>query len=430
MADAETVMLTLEKPVAGGRSLARLDGQILLVSGGIPGERVRAVIERRGKGVAFARVVEVEDGSADRITPAVDPGCGGLAFAHVRHDRQLTLKREIVQDALVRIARLAEAPPIAVVASPEHGWRSRARLHVKEGAVGYFKEGTHELCDAGPSAHLAPGLLALAQQTIAALQPQIAAGVEAVLVTQTVDGSAQAAHLELARRLPRHGDLWVDAGAPSTSAGVSAALATSRQATTIAGYPRLRESLASLGVPGDAGLMRHVAAFFQGNRVLLPSLVRHVVDASDLTRPVVDLYAGVGLFGIAIAASADTPVVCVEGDTVGAEDLATNAAPFHGRVRAVRGEVETFARQEAGAFAAASVVVDPPRAGLHPTVIAALAAHPPARLVYVSCDPATLARDLQRLVAAGMTLTSLTLFDLFPMTAHVETVAVLLQGKE
>lgn len=425
MGDDGLVTLTLEKPVAGGRSLARLDGKVVLVSGGIPGERVRAVLERTGKGVAFARVVDIEDASPDRIATEVDPACGGLAFAHVRYERQLALKRAIVEDALARTGRLRDVPAMNVVGSPTRAWRLRARLHSKSGRVGFFREGTHDLCDAGPSGQLAPGLLELAHATVALLRPGLAASVDAVIVTQTVDGLGQAAHLELSRPLPRHGEVWAGDGSPASCAGVSAALVTSRQTTTIAGYPRLRESLASLGVAGDGGLVRQAASFFQGNRALLPVLVGHVVGATDLSRPVVELYAGVGLFGVAAAASGDTTVVCVEGDVVSGEDLVANAAPFQGRVRAVRGEVEAFVGQEPGIFARAAVIVDPPRTGLHRAVVAALGAQQPASLVYVSCDPATLARDLQKLTAAGLALESIALFDLFPATAHVETVALL-----
>jgi 23S rRNA (uracil1939-C5)-methyltransferase len=208
--------------------------------------------------------------------------------------------------------------------------------------------------------------------------------------------------------------------------GVSAGLAASRHPAVLAGHPWVRESLAALGVAdaGESGLSRHAAAFFQGNRALLPRLVQHVLG--QLTGgPVVDLYAGVGLFGIAAAAAGKADVACVEGDTIAADDLVANALPFGRRVRAVRGDVETFVRQETAAIAGACVIVDPPRTGLSPVVCEAIAASNPSRVIYVSCDPATLARDLQKLVAAGLRIESLVVFDMFPVTAHVETVVAL-----
>lgn len=427
MAD-ETVAVTLEKPVAGGRSLARIDGRVVLVSGGIPGERVRIALERSGKGVAFGTVVEVEGASPDRIVPDVDPLCGGLAFAHVAYPRQLDLKRAIVEDALGRIGRLRDLPPIDIVESPTREWRLRARLHVSGGRVGFYREGTHALCDAGPSGQLAPGLLDLAQDIVGRLRPDVARTVEAIVVTQSVDGAARAAHLELSRPLPRHGDVW-SAGVQGSDeyTGVSAGLAASRHPVAIAGHPWVRESMASLGVtaPDAPALVRHASAFFQGNRCLLPRLVPHVIGTMRGDARVVDLYAGVGVFGIGAAAAGTSSVVCVEGDAVAAEDLVVNAAPYGARVRAVRGDVEGFVKQDAATLADAHVIVNPPRTGLSRVASEALASAHPSAVTYVSCDPATLARDMQALVASGLQVTSMTMFDLFPMTAHVETVVSL-----
>lgn len=424
MADDE-FSVTLEKPVAGGRALARVDGRVVLVSGGIPGERVRVVVERTGKGVAFGRVVTVETPSPDRVEPGTDPRCGGLAFAHVAYTRQLELKRAIVEDALQRIGRLRDLPAIEVVGSPTAAWRLRARLHVRGRDVGFYREGTHTLCDAGPTGQLAPGLLALARETMAQLPPELARAVEAVLVTQSVRGDEQAVHLELSRPLPRRGALLE--AAPGGCRGVSAAPALSRHPSVVCGDPWVHDAIADLGVASGGGviLRRHAAAFFQANRALLPRLVGHVTTGAAIDRPVVDLYAGVGLFGLSAAAAGAERVVCVEGDAISAEDLVANAAPFGARVRAVRGDVETFVRQEAAALATSCVIADPPRTGLSPVACQALADAGVSRLVYVSCDPATLARDLALLTASGLRLDTLTLFDLFPLTAHVETIATL-----
>ncbi len=430
----DTITVTLEKPVAGGRVLARVDGRVVLVSGGIPGERVQVAMERVGKGVAFGRVVAIDEASSDRVEPDVDPSCGGQAFAHVAYPRQLAMKQAIVEDAFGRIGRLGDVPSVDVVGSPTREWRIRARLHARDGRVGFFREGTHTLCDAAPTGQLAPGLLALAQETIDRVRPEVARSVDALVVTETVRGDQRAVHLELSRPLPRHRDVWGEgadeaAGASTLSwcAGVSAGLASSRHPVVLGGYPRIRESLEALGVPGagGAGLIRHAASFFQGNRVLLPRLVAHVLGAVDAASPIVDLYAGVGLFGLAAAASGAEHVTCVEGDAVSAEDLVANAASFGSRVRSVRGDVESFVRDEAPLLGAASVIVDPPRTGLSPVVAAALAGAQPRRLVYVSCDPATLARDLRVLTSSGLRLDTVTVFDMFPVTAHVESVVTL-----
>ena len=131
------------------------------------------------------------------------------------------------------------------------------------------------------------------------------------------------------------------------------------------------------------------------------------------------------MFGLAAARRGTASVTCVEGDPISAEDLVANAMPFGERVRAIRGDVESFARREARLLESACVIVDPPRTGLSPVVSAALAAARPKRVIYVSCDPATLARDLRVLSDGGMRLERVVMLDMFPQTAHVETVVTL-----
>src|SRR4051812_47787257 len=151
-----TLTLEIEKPAAGGRMLARYAGQIVLVAGTIPGERVIARVERVGKGVAFADAEEVLAASADRRNASPDWRCGGNVFSHVLYPRQLALKAQIIQDAFARIGRMPLAAAPEVLGSPEHGYRMRARLHVHHGRIGFFREGTHEICDAAATGQLLP----------------------------------------------------------------------------------------------------------------------------------------------------------------------------------------------------------------------------------------------------------------------------------
>src|SRR5688572_24432197 len=125
--------------------IAREDSQVVLVSGAIPGETVLARVERLGKGVAFARVVSVAEPSADRRDPFTDELCGGCLYAHVAYPRQLEIKGQIVADALTRIGRIPLSKPVAVAPSPADGYRMRARLHVRGGRIGFFREGAHEI---------------------------------------------------------------------------------------------------------------------------------------------------------------------------------------------------------------------------------------------------------------------------------------------
>jgi 23S rRNA (uracil1939-C5)-methyltransferase len=169
-------------------------------------------------------------------------------------------------------------------------------------------------------------------------------------------------------------------------------------------------------------LRRDVRAFFQANRFLLERLVRHVI-ALVPPGPVVDLYSGVGLFGLSLAAAGAEQVTLVEGDPVSGADLTTNAEPFRDRVRVERRSVEAFLVARRAADTPATFLVDPPRTGMSRDAMRDIIRASPARLVYVSCDVATLARDTRLLLDAGYSLEGVTGMDLFPNTAHVESIA-------
>jgi tRNA/tmRNA/rRNA uracil-C5-methylase (TrmA/RlmC/RlmD family) len=423
------IELTIERPVAGGRMLARHEGRVVLVAGAIPGEVVRARYERVERGVAFARVEAVLTPSPDRRAPSFDPACGGGVYAHVALERQVALKRDVILDGLRRGAGLAWDRPLAVAASPEHGYRLRARLHVRGGRVGFFKEATHVLCDAAPSAQLAAETLASAQRVVEALGALLGtASTDSLEVSEDLDGRQRAVHLHPIDRAllsttmpaPLAARLLVDG-----VTGVSVAT-TGGGSATLAGDPTVADDLDRFVRVAPAGirLRRHAASFFQGNRFLVPALTQAVVDAVPGDGPVWDLYAGVGLFAAALAASGRARVTAVEGDPISAGDLQANAAAFGGRL-AVEARAVEAALAATALPAEAIVVVDPPRTGLAPAVTAALAESAVRRIVYVSCDVATLARDIKVFAAAGFAVESLAGFDLFPNTAHVETLAVL-----
>ena len=148
------VTLDIEKPAAGGRMLARHHGQVVLVWGAIPGERVTARVERTTKQVAFASTLDVVAPSPDRRAVSGDARCGGSVLAHVAYDRQRQLKGEIIQDTFRRIGRVPLERTPEVMASPERGYRMRSRLHVVNGRLGFFREESHELCDAASTGQL------------------------------------------------------------------------------------------------------------------------------------------------------------------------------------------------------------------------------------------------------------------------------------
>ena len=178
-------------------------------------------------------------------------------------------------------------------------------------------------------------------------------------------------------------------------------------------------------VPAGTTWTRQAASFFQANRYLVGSLARAVIDGVE-GQHVADLYAGVGLFAVALAARGHH-VIAVEGDRIAGRDLVTNAEPFRERLRPIRTSVEEALRK-IGKERFDTIVLDPPRTGVSAPALDAVISLRVPRVVYVSCDPPTLARDSARLVASGYNLTSLQAFDLFPNTAHVETVVVWERG--
>jgi 23S rRNA (uracil1939-C5)-methyltransferase len=186
---------------------------------------------------------------------------------------------------------------------------------------------------------------------------------------------------------------------------------------TLAGTPTITETVS----PPGPSLSRHAPSFFQGNRFLVGALASRVVDLARGER-VVDLYSGVGLFALGIAARG-AEVLAVEGDEMSGADLVRNAEALTATVDVLRAPVED-ALQEAPATRPDTIVVDPPRTGLSPAALEGVLRWEAARVVYVSCDPPTLARDAKMLLAGGCQLTSLEAFDFFPNTPHVETLAV------
>ncbi len=413
--------LTVEKPAAGGRMIARHDGQVLFVAGAIPGERVRARVQRVEKGLAFAVTADVVDASPDRRAGLPDPLCGGFVYSHIRYERQLALKAELIADAFTRLGRLPPAAPIAVAPSPERGYRMRSRFHVRGSRIGFFREGTRDLCDATASGHLLHASLAAAEQAVATLGAEGATPVS-VELSENIAATERAVHADVAFGARVTAPALERAAAAARLAGITAR--TAAGVLTAAGSPTVGDPFAVLtggrAAPGE--LRRHPASFFQSNRYLLPSLVTWVIDAVQGEGAILELYAGVGLFALSLAASGRTRITAIEGDPSSGRDLQRNAAPFGDAVRVVLGAVEeqlTRVREPAD-----TLIVDPPRTGISKAAMQTIAGLGARRIVYVSCDPPTMARDARRLVDAGYAVGVMAAFDLFPNTPHVETVGV------
>lgn len=426
LAPGDLVELAIVAPVAGGRMLARHDGQVVLVAGAIPGERVRARIERQARGVVFATTTEVIEPSPAR-RDAVDPGCGGEVYAHISADQQPEYKRLVLRDALARGGRITWDQDLPVHAADASGYRIRARLHVRGDRVGFFREGSHEICRSALATQLTGEAVSAVDAFVAALPAPAREALDAIELSENRSGRERVLHLEWRDRT-RVGADWL--GPSLLVDGVTGVSMPGRNnlPMAVAGVATVSDPVTALleapeRVDPAAVLRRHAASFFQGNRYLLPRLVSRVTDAAG-AGSVVDLYSGVGLFAVALAALGRGPVTAIEGDAVSGADLSVNAAPFGRGLTVQRVPVEDFVRR-LRLTGDNTIIVDPPRTGMSRTALDGVLAARASRLVYVSCDVATLARDLRRMLDAGYHVSTLEAFDLFPNTAHIETLAVL-----
>jgi len=419
----QVLTLRIEKPAAGGRMIARHDGRVVLVAGAIPGELVTAGVERIERSLAFATVLEVIEPHAGRRRAAGDPRCGGASYAHIEPHEQRRLKEAVIRDALARLGRVPWEAPIPVTASPERGYRMRARLHVRDGRVGFFREGTHDLCDAAATGQLLDDTPVALAAIAAEVRHAGLTGDADLDVSENIPGTERAVHVDL-----DPGARWNHRALRLTAPGVTGFSWSTRGRNgdhVVGGEPVVADEFEwpqPDGATRRLTLRRHVRAFFQGNRFLLRPLMEAVMEACP-AGDVTDLYAGVGLFGVSLAATGRHRVVAVEGHRASARDLRANAAAYSDVIDVREAPVErVVASREA---TAPTVVLDPPRTGMTREALAGLLAWAPARVVFVSCDVATFARDVRRFLDAGYALDRLQAFDLFPNTPHVEVVGVL-----
>jgi 23S rRNA (uracil1939-C5)-methyltransferase len=347
-----------------------------------PGDLVKVKIHDERRRFARGRVQALIEPGPPRTDPVcgVFGTCGGCAWQHIAYPAQLVAKRRILSDALSRIAGLDGIAPEGVVPSPaEYGYRGRTRLRIQGRRVGYRRRRSHALCPVTRCPVLVPEL-------------------DRRLVALAEDPPDRDGHLELAAAGDATRTAWLPGaeGAPlwhALSAG------------------RMRVS------PG---------VFFQSNALLMDALCTAVVDAAGTGKRAIELFAGAGLFTLGLAPHFAS-LVAVESNAAAVEDLEHNLEEAGiGNVKVVCDRLErALERGALGAVDPDVIVLDPPRSGLEEGGAEAVAALGAQRIVYLSCEPATLARDLALMVRCGYEPKPLQAFDLFPQTPHVEALAVL-----
>jgi 23S rRNA (uracil1939-C5)-methyltransferase len=372
LARGQVVDVDVEKLVFGGDGLARFGAQVVFVPLAAPGDRLRIRVTEVGRAFARGAIVEIVAPGPSRRDPRCRHfgECGGCHLQHVAYPAQLDAKAAFVRESLRRIGHIEWTDEIPVRAAAEWAYRTRAELQARRSHVGYFRAGTHEIVDVDECPILVPEA-------------------EAFVRALRADPPRNAVHVAVG-----------DDGNVVTG-----------------GAAAIRQRLAGFDFEFAAD------SFFQGNRLLADDLVREAVGnaAGGLA---IDLFAGAGLFSLPLSRGF-REVVAVESRRAASRRAEANAARGAvTNVRFVAESVETWLVRPLPA-PPDLVLLDPPRTGAGPGVVDGIAALGARDVTYVSCDPATLARDLSLLVARGYRLVSVVALDLFPQTYHVETVAKL-----
>jgi 23S rRNA (uracil1939-C5)-methyltransferase len=391
--EGESVEVRIERIVPGGAGLGHAGGRTIFVGLAAPGDLLRVRIEQTRGQVAFASITEVIEPSQSRVEPPCPyfGRCGGCDFQQLDYGAQLEAKVSIVRDCLRRIARIEPPQDIPITAPPD-AWHYRARAQWQydplRRRLGYFERGSHRVCDVVEC----PVLVRPLQEALARLRQEM------------MDDS-----------LPEETEFHAVAGA---------------EGATLAPPPGPND-------PGEAGLRIgdfhyrfNAEGFFQINHELLPALIAAALEGAQGERAV-DLYCGVGLFTLPLA-QRFAHVTGVESSPTAIRYAGSNLSDAHlSHVSFECAKVSDWLRTNAPLGAPVDfLLLDPPRAGAEDDAIKSIITLAPKRIAYVSCDPATLARDLKHLTEARYRLDAVAAFDMFPQTHHVETVAHLSSGDQ
>jgi len=413
----QLITLTIDKLVHGGAGLAKHEGKACFIDGVLPGETVRARITGERNQYFNAHLHDILEPSPARIQPACPVAglCGGCQWQHISYPSQLSCKQAIVGDCLKRIAKLHHIEPLSPVASPlEIRYRTRAAFKISGGrspGIGFFQKQTHSVVETPDCLLLEHGLIEALQVCRKMLKkdPRIAAGytgleILAVASSPLVLGLWHGRTLNMKMKF-----------AVQTATGM-----VENQ------YPPVSETVA------DLVYLRDTENFYQVNRLQNQAMIEKVIKflAPVAGGAVLDLFCGCGNFSLFLAKKGgfvtgiDSNKACILE--------ARNNARMNG-IAGVRFLTGTIEKLTAGDLAARydGVLINPPRTGCESRTLQLIVQRKPSIIVYVSCNPSTLARDLRLLLETGYAVEEVQPFDMFPQTFHVETIVKLsLQQKE
>ena len=434
--------VTIEGYGEGGMGVARIDGRVVFVHGALRGEKCRVLILKTLKSVAFAKVLEVLEPSSERIESDCPyfPRCGGCTYRHIRYEEELRLKKQRVQDNLSRIGGSDVTVEEILGAQDTLRYRNKAQYPVsKDGAVGFYRARTHEVIECEHCLLVKPEAAAAAEALREYMQSCRVAGydektgrglVRHLYIRSNAAGESLVCVLVNGDKLPKEDRLVTllrDACPKCT--GIVLGTNTKKgnvilgdRYRTLWGSDRLEDTLCGktfrLSVP----------SFYQVNRVQAERLYAKAIEFAGLTgqETVLDLYCGAGTITLALSDHAKK-VLGAEIVPEAIDDARENAA--RNGVKNAEffcGDASDVAKKLARENLRPDVItVDPPRKGLAADVVESIAEMQPGRVVYVSCDSATMARDVKRLADLGYTAQRACAVDMFPRADHVETVCQL-----
>ena len=434
--------VTIEGYGEGGMGVARIDGRVVFVHGALRGEKCRVLILKTLKSVAFAKVLEVLEPSSERMESDCPyfPRCGGCTYRHIRYEEELRLKKQRVQDNLSRIGGSDVTVEEILGAQDTLRYRNKAQYPVsKDGAVGFYRARTHEVIECEHCLLVRPEADAAAEALREYMQSCRVAGydektgrglIRHLYVRSNAAGESLICVLVNGDKLPKEDRLVAllrDACPKCT--GIVLGTNTKKgnvilgdRYRTLWGSDRLEDTLCGktfrLSVP----------SFYQVNRAQAERLYAKAIEFADLTgqETVLDLYCGAGTITLALSDHAKR-VLGAEIVPEAIDDARENAA--RNGVKNAEffcGDASDVAKKLARENLRPDVItVDPPRKGLAADVVESIAEMQPGRVVYVSCDSATMARDVKRLADLGYTAQRACAVDMFPRADHVETVVLL-----
>ena len=422
---SERIEVRIEKLVHGGSGLAHLDqGRTVFVNNVLPGEQVLIEIKRRRKGILEAVPVEIVIPSRDRIKPLCDGElqCTGATWPHIAYPAQVRYKEEILLDTLSRISGFSPAQPLAMLPSPKTDhYRLRTQFNVRtiqgKQRIGFFQQGSYRLVEVDDAFLLDP----LINQTLKAIRSQIA---ELPHLSELHINSTPTRQVHLL--------MFGDQGPfPEPHSFFQKLKASIPELVGLTGFSN-RQKICSLGekqlhldIEGLA-LNATEGNFYQVNWDQNRAMVRSVLDFAALTgtETVLDLYCGIGNFALPLAKRARS-VVGIESGFSAIEDAKANATLNNiENAEFIADDMDKGLKALMNRKMRADVIVlDPPRAGATLTTLERVLAFVPRKIIYVSCNPSTLARDLKFFHLFGFRLDRLQPVDMFPYTYHIECVA-------